>query len=210
MENEFNNLKRLTEKELNELEKRLEAERKRREYERQKLIFEKRERARKELIQPKRRNFVRELKKGGISLAEIARETGISYYKIRQINLGKKKLKSRTPEYKKIRNLHSRIGYQQLRAKGINAKDARRLRTHKLRQELIFKKERADFWGYKMEADAIIFRDEVFIDKIVSKIIPEIDIDKMRQNIINQIKQKYEYDTEFEIIKEVIIKIYDD
>jgi len=207
MANEINKkLNRLAKKEL-ELARELKAVRKEIEFEREKRILKRKE----EKAQPKRRNFVRELKQGGVSVVKIARETGISYYKARQIKLGKKILKSNTPEYRKLRNLHRRIGYQQLRAKGVSAKDAQRLRRDKLRLKPILKKKRADFEGYFMEGETItrLKTNEVFVDKFTSAIIIEKDKEKMRDDIIRQAKIKYGYDADIEIIKEVITKNYE-
>lgn len=198
---------------LAELErKKIEIEREQKELEREIYIIEKKKKTEFKKQHPylKKRCFIRELNQGGVSVAKIAREGGISYYKARQIKLGKKKLRSNTPEYRKIRNLHRRIGYQQLRAKGVSPKDAQRLRRHKLRREPIFKKVRGRFQGYEMKAElSIKLFNNVFIEKFTSQIIIKNDKKIMRLDIIRQVKIKYGYDIKVEFIKEVITKIYD-
>ncbi len=74
------------------------------------------------------RDYVNELRNTGLTIKQIAKETGISTKKISALSHGLRKLKSGTRDYENIRNLSRRTGYKLMRESGFTSEAASRKR----------------------------------------------------------------------------------
>lgn len=181
-----------------------------------KKIEKEKERERQRLLRIKdeakkkrqRRNFIKELKEGGIPVTQIARKAGISYYKARKIKNNPALLKSKTPEYRKITNLHRRTGYQKLRELGATPAQAKKLRRDMLKTEPIFKERKGKETGWVLKAftsSRIKETRQKVIDFTQSKKIAQLNEEKLREDIRRQLRAKYgSIDVDF--IREEFIK----
>jgi len=70
------------------------------------------------------RDYITELKQYGLSLREIARETGIDHRRLSEISRGVKKITSKSPAYDKLRNLSRKIGYRIGKDAGLSSREA--------------------------------------------------------------------------------------
>ena len=85
------------------------------------------------------RNYIRELHENKVSIAAIAKATGIKQKRLSALSQGMVSLKSGTPEYERVRNLSRRLEYKALRETGLSPTQANKNRRLLFRPETLIK-----------------------------------------------------------------------